>query len=58
MLQEAPASIIAGMLGYQQTSAENIAAAASTHWQRYAASGCWQMDTAAALTVYARRGET
>lgn len=38
MLQEAPASVIAGMLGYQQTTAENIAAAAGTRWQRYAVS--------------------
>jgi len=42
MLQEAPASVVAGMLGYQQTSAENIAAAASTHWQRYAVSRAGQ----------------
>jgi hypothetical protein len=37
MLQEAPASVVAGMLGYQTTSAENIAAAAGVRWQRYAA---------------------
>ena len=42
MLQEAPASVVAGMLGYQQTSAENIAAAASTQWQRYAVSRAGQ----------------
>jgi len=42
MLQEAPASVVAGMLGYQQTSAENIATAASTQWQRYAVSRAGQ----------------
>jgi len=38
MLQEAPASVVAGMLGYNPVAAENIAAAADATWQRYAGS--------------------
>ena len=38
LLQEAPAAVVAGMLGYSHVSAENIAAAAGSRWQRYIAS--------------------